>query len=113
MTFIQFATLDDISEVYYPLIMEKPYLAAFFLPMVVFISIGLMNLVTATLVENAMKTAAMEAEEERLKLKKKIKGARGLDHDFGTIFECSFDKALQLVSLQPCPKLWFYGNLHT
>jgi len=75
VTFIQFATLDDISEVYYPLIMEKPYLAAFFLPMLLFISIGLMNLVTATLVENAMKTAAMEAEEERLKLKKKIKGA--------------------------------------
>ena len=102
MTFIQFATLDDISEVYYPLIMEKPYLAAFFLPMLLFISIGLMNLVTATLVENAMKTAAMEAEEERLKLKKKIKGARGLDHDLGRIFEYKCDKALKLVTVYPC-----------
>ena len=73
-TLLQFVTLDDIADVYYPLILEKPYLGGFFFPILIFISIGLMNLVTASLVENAMQTAAIEAEEERLKLKKKVKG---------------------------------------
>ena len=73
LTLLQFVTLDDVSDVYFPLIMERPYLCAFFFPLLVFISIGLMNLVTASLVENAMQTAALEAEEERLKLKKKVK----------------------------------------
>ena len=36
---------------------------------------GLMNLVTAVLVENALENAAQEAESERLQLKHKIKGA--------------------------------------
>ena len=34
-----------------------------------------MNLVTAALVENAMETAAHEAEEERQKLKKRVQSA--------------------------------------
>lgn len=45
-------TLDDIADVYYPLVLERPYLCAFFFPILIFISIGLMNLVTAALVEN-------------------------------------------------------------
>ncbi|CAE6933272.1 CACNA1F [Symbiodinium natans] len=75
MTLIQFVTLDNISEVYYPLIMHRPWLSVYFFPIFIFISIGLMNLVTAALVENAMQTAAHEAEEERLKLKKRVRGA--------------------------------------
>ena len=60
MTLIQFVTLDNISEVYYPLIMHRPWLSVYFFPIFIFISIGLMNLVTAALVENAMQTAAHE-----------------------------------------------------
>ena len=75
LTLLQFVTLDDVADVYFPLIMAKPYLCAFFFPILMFISVGLMNLVTASLVENAMQTAALEAEEERLKLKKKVKNA--------------------------------------
>lgn len=75
LTLLQFVTLDDIADIYFPLVLEKPYLCAFFFPILIFISIGLMNLVTAALVENAMQTAAIEAEEEKQKLKKKVKGA--------------------------------------
>ena len=75
LTLIQFVTLDNIAEVYYPLIMHRPFLCVYFFPILIFISIGLMNLVTAALVENAMQTAAHEAEEERLKLKKRVRGA--------------------------------------
>eukprot|EP00438_Fugacium_kawagutii_P002427 Skav234615 [mRNA] locus=scaffold3216:19693:30775:+ [translate_table: standard] len=52
LTLLQFVTLDDIADIYYPLCMEKPYLIAFFFPILIFISVGLMNLVTAALVEN-------------------------------------------------------------
>ena len=76
LTLIQFVTLDNIVEVYYPLIMHRPWLSLYFFPILIFISIGLMNLVTAALVENAMQTAAHEAEEERLKLKKRVRGVR-------------------------------------
>ena len=76
VTLMQFVTLDNLSDVYYPLIMTRPWLCLYFFPILVFISIGLMNLVTAALVENAMQTAAHEAEEERLKLKKRVRGAR-------------------------------------
>ncbi|CAE7769753.1 CACNA1H [Symbiodinium sp. CCMP2456] len=75
VTLMQFVTLDNLSDVYYPLIMTRPWLCLYFFPILVFISIGLMNLVTAALVENAMQTAAHEAEEERLKLKKRVRGA--------------------------------------
>ena len=58
-------TLDSISAVYFPLIEAKPFLVVFFLPILVVVSIGLMNLVTAALVENAMANATQQAEEEQ------------------------------------------------
>ena len=81
LTLIQFVTLDSIAEVYYPLIVNKPWLVLYFVPILIFLSVGLMNLVTAALVENAMETAAHEAEEERLKLKKRVRGVRSSEND--------------------------------
>ncbi|CAJ1404237.1 unnamed protein product [Effrenium voratum] len=75
LTLLQFVTLDSIAAIYYPLIMVRPALILFFLPILLVVSIGLMNLVTAVLVENALENAAQEAESERLQLKHKIKGA--------------------------------------
>lgn len=75
MTLMQFVTLDSISAVYYPLITAKPYLVVFFLPILVVVSIGLMNLVTAALVENAMANAAQQAEEEKATLKSQLQHA--------------------------------------
>ena len=75
LTLLQFVTLDGIANVSYPLMLEKPYLGILFFPILIFISIGLMNLVTAALVENAMETSASEAEEKRRELKEKVKEA--------------------------------------
>lgn len=75
MTLMQFVTLDSISAVYYPLITAKPFLVVFFLPILVVVSIGLMNLVTAALVENAMANAAQQAEEEKATLKAQLQHA--------------------------------------
>eukprot|EP00435_Cladocopium_sp_Y103_P034170 s309_g8.t1 len=57
------------------LMQAKPALVFFFLPIGLVVSIGLMNLVTAVLVENALENAEQEKELERLQLKNKVKGA--------------------------------------
>eukprot|EP00439_Symbiodinium_sp_Y106_P014261 s3478_g2.t1 len=77
ITLIQFVTLDSIAAVYYPLVQAKPYLLVIFAPMLIVISVGLMNLVTAVLVENALEVSANEQEEEGIgnQLKKKVKRA--------------------------------------
>ena len=46
MTLMQFVTMDSLATIYFPLIEARPYLVLFFLPLLIFISIGLMNLVT-------------------------------------------------------------------
>lgn len=75
LTLLQFVTLDSIAAVYYPLVVHKPWLIVYFALIMLIVSIGLMNLVTAVLVENALENAAVEAEAERLNLKHKIKEA--------------------------------------
>jgi len=75
LTLLQFVTVDSLAAVYYPLIVEKPYLSLFFLPLMILISVCLMNLVTAVLVETSMSFTASEQERERLETKEKIKQA--------------------------------------
>ncbi|CAE7538617.1 Catsper1, partial [Symbiodinium pilosum] len=75
MTLVQFMTLDSVAGVYFPLIERRPYLAMFFLPLLVIISIGLMNLVTAAVLQNAMEHAAEEHEEEKQDMRVKVKDA--------------------------------------
>jgi len=75
LTLLQFVTMDSIADVYFPLIMAKPWLLIYFMPILLFFSVALMNLVTAVLVEHALEYAAHEAEAERLKTKSKIKAA--------------------------------------
>lgn len=75
MTLMQFVTMDSLATIYFPLIVEEPLLLCFFLPILIFVSIGLMNLVTAALVENAMEHAAQQAEDEKIILKTKVRGA--------------------------------------
>ena len=35
LTLMQFVTMDGLAEIYYPLIMKKPWLCAYFLPILV------------------------------------------------------------------------------
>eukprot|EP00439_Symbiodinium_sp_Y106_P028013 s400_g3.t1 len=75
LTLLQFVTLDSVAAIYYPLVMFRPSLIIFFTPIFLFISVGLMNLVTAILVESALESAQQEAEAGRQELKNKIRGA--------------------------------------
>ncbi|CAK8999380.1 unnamed protein product [Durusdinium trenchii] len=73
LTLLQFVTLDGIANIYYPLVMAKPILIVYFLPLLLFLSIALMNLVTAVLVEHALEHASQEAELARIRTKEQIK----------------------------------------
>ncbi|CAE7288746.1 para [Symbiodinium pilosum] len=73
LTLMQFVTLDSIAAVYSPLIMKKPYLAVYFASILIFVSIGLMNLITAVIIEGAMESSAEKREEERMEVKEKIR----------------------------------------
>ena len=75
LTLIQFVSLDSTADMFFPLMQVKPALVFFFLPIGIVISIGLMNLVTAVLVEKALAAAAEEAEIARIQVKNKVKGA--------------------------------------
>ncbi|OLP83292.1 Voltage-dependent T-type calcium channel subunit alpha-1H, partial [Symbiodinium microadriaticum] len=64
-TLTQFVTMDSIAAVYTPLTLEQPLLLFYFLPLGAIVSIALMNLITAVLVEGALESARQDREEER------------------------------------------------
>lgn len=57
LTLIQFVSMDDLAAVYKPIIMDRPWLSIYFLSAILVISIVLMNLVTAVMVNSAIDKA--------------------------------------------------------
>jgi len=62
LTLMQFVTVDSISSIYRPLILEDPSLILFFLPFILVVSISLMNLVTAVIVEGAIEQGQQDRD---------------------------------------------------
>jgi len=73
LTLFQFVTLDNMSTVYYPIVRAKPVMAFFFLPLILTVSIALMNLVTAMLVERALDQAQRDENLRKSELKRKVR----------------------------------------
>ncbi|CAE7949980.1 CACNA1H, partial [Symbiodinium sp. KB8] len=65
ITLTQFATMDSIADIYLPLTKQQPYLALYFFLLMAIVSISLMNLVTAVIVEGALEHARQDREEEQ------------------------------------------------
>lgn len=72
LTLFRFATLDSIAGIYTPIIKQKPMLTSYFFSIALIVSIALMNLVTAVLVESTIQRASKDTEMERVMLKKKL-----------------------------------------
>lgn len=72
LTLSSFVTLDSVAPIYSPLIAQKPGLAFYFFFIVLFVSVALMNLVTAVLVEGALSHASADREVEKLDLREKL-----------------------------------------
>eukprot|EP00931_Biecheleriopsis_adriatica_P056918 TRINITY_DN33759_c0_g1_i1.p1 TRINITY_DN33759_c0_g1~~TRINITY_DN33759_c0_g1_i1.p1 ORF type:complete len:571 (-),score=96.62 TRINITY_DN33759_c0_g1_i1:21-1700(-) len=73
LTLMQFVTMDSIASVYIPLIVLKPGLAIYFVIALLFISISLMNLVTASIVQVALDNAAKDKILQERELKARMK----------------------------------------
>merc|ERR1719195_674986 len=54
--------MDSISSIYFPLIVKDPVLVIFFLPFILIVSVALMNLVTAVIVEGAIEQGKQDRE---------------------------------------------------
>jgi len=65
MTFMQFVTMDSIASIYAPLVKQRGYLFFYFAFIIIIISVTLMNLVTAVIVEAAI--ANTKADDEMAK----------------------------------------------
>jgi len=72
---MQFVTMDSVAYVYFPLVRQKPFLALYFIAIVLIVSIALMNLVTAVLVEGALENAQNDKEADKNELQEKLKRA--------------------------------------
>jgi len=65
LSLMQFVTIDSISGIYFPLVKEEPTLIFLFLPAIFVISVTLMNLVTAVIVEGAIQAGKQDADSLR------------------------------------------------
>lgn len=83
ITLFQFITLDGVSEFYMPLVLTKPALGIYFIILLMVVSIALMNLITALLVEHAISSQRMDDEMVAFYTRAKLKD---LEPHFRTLF---------------------------
>lgn len=73
LTLMQFANSDSISAIYVPICEEEPLFVFYFLALWLVVTVALMNLVTAIIVENAMANGKEDMEERQAQLRKTVK----------------------------------------
>eukprot|EP00440_Ansanella_granifera_P050368 gb/GFBE01054588.1/.p1 GENE.gb/GFBE01054588.1/~~gb/GFBE01054588.1/.p1 ORF type:complete len:535 (+),score=120.48 gb/GFBE01054588.1/:1-1605(+) len=73
LTLVQFVTFDSIGAIYSPMIARDPMLMILFLPFLLIVSISLMNLVTAVIVEGAIDQGKQDRDVMAVHKKQQIK----------------------------------------
>merc|ERR1719281_1022390 len=62
LTLMMFATFDSVGTIYMAMIKRNPYLGIYFVAFMLLVSICLMNLVTAVIVEGSFEQASQDKE---------------------------------------------------
>merc|ERR1719217_1385579 len=65
--------MDSIGSVYTPLVHKSPYLIAYFMCFLIVVSVSLMNLVTAVIVDGALEQSRQDKEVQKAYEKQTIK----------------------------------------
>eukprot|EP00928_Gymnodinium_smaydae_P076220 TRINITY_DN5919_c1_g1_i2.p1 TRINITY_DN5919_c1_g1~~TRINITY_DN5919_c1_g1_i2.p1 ORF type:complete len:659 (-),score=157.42 TRINITY_DN5919_c1_g1_i2:131-2059(-) len=104
LTLIQGLTLDSIGSVYRPLVLAKPYLLCYFVVFILLVSIALMNLVTAILVESTIQSS----QDDRM-MQDAIQDARKKTflmelHALFKALDADGSKTLSLQELEEAPQ---------
>jgi len=73
LTLIQFVTLDSVNAVYAPLVEKDPAVAVYFVALILIVSVVLMNLVTAVIVNSALEQATHDREAFKIQEEKRRK----------------------------------------
>jgi len=84
LSLVQFSTLDSVHAIYLPIVRKDPILMTFFLGVILVVSVVLMNLITAVVVNSAMEQAMQDKELMRINEEKHRKK---LVKDLRVIFE--------------------------
>jgi len=111
LTLTQFVTMDSIASLYGPLIIRKPLLALYFLPIILLVSISVMNLVTAFLVEVALSQSEASRQDTAVQLRKQLQKKIP---DFNSLFESldvDGDGKIAFEELQHVDSSYFTGIL--
>jgi hypothetical protein len=72
LTFVRFVNLDSVYPIYEPIIEKRPMLVLYFGSLILLVSVGLMNVVTAVLVEAALDSANDDMELVSLDMAHKL-----------------------------------------
>lgn len=75
MTLIQFVFADSIASIFQPLIAARPALIFYFLPLMLIVSISLMNLIVAVIVEEAVDRSSQDRQAKRDGIRNEIRSA--------------------------------------
>jgi len=82
LSLLQFVSIDGIADIYFPLVKADPVLMLFFLPFILIVSVSLMNLVTAVIVEGALEQGKQDREAmaryRNYEFKKMVPTLRGM-----------------------------------
>merc|ERR1712137_467509 len=103
LVLVQFVSMDSIASIYLPLVMRRANLIVYFFPVLMFLSVAIMNIITAMLVDSAIAISNLDAEMHRNrlhKLKPKISEVfRNIDDNgSGTLTREEVVNSLQLLS---------------
>jgi len=112
MTLIQFVTLDNMNLIYMPLVRKCWWLSFFFIAMILVVSLVLMNLITAVVVNSALEQAiedreAMKAQEDKRK-KRLMKDLRRLFYSLDDD-QSGYVSKEEMAEMRPEDKS-FFGN---
>merc|ERR1712007_36326 len=80
LTYLQFVTMDSLAGIYVPLVKQRGYLFLYFASIIIIVSVAIMNLVTALLVDKSI--SQNQADQDLLRQK-----VRALRPDIKKAFE--------------------------